>query len=540
MTILKTYVYVVLMCLLGIGYASIPLPDKKFKILGVFGHVGKSHFAVFEPLLEELALRGHDVTVLSHFPRTTKLKNYKDLSLRSNESQIAVDVVDLKIVKAHAASVLFELVTLYQWGLAGCEINLKHPNTQKLIKSNEKFDVILTEVFNSDCFLGFVHKFQAPFLSLSSHQILPWVNPRIGNPDNPSYISTTFHGYSSHMTFYERLMNTIFLGLEKIMFYTMFTWSTDVIVREVFGPEVPSVVEIGKNMSALLVNTHYSLHRALPQVPGTIEIGGIHIGTPKPLPADIKKFLDEGTEGVLLFSWGSMVKASTLPQEKLNDIIKVISNIPRRVIWKWEADELPGKPKNLMIKKWLPQADILGHPNVKCYLAHGGLLGLSEGVNAGVPLVLVPMYGDQFHNAAQAKSRGVAEIVEYENLNEKTLREALDKIFNDTRYLKNARLLAKAYKDRPAGPLDTAVWWTEYIARGDGVPFIRSPAVDLPWYQYHLVDVYVFLISAILVSIYVAIRFTKMAVSAAFGNSKAAKSKQSNDSSAANSRKKKN
>lgn len=67
-------------------------------------------------------------------------------------------------------------------------------------------------------------------------------------------------------------------------------------------------------------------------------------------------------------------------------------------------------------------------------MGHGGLLGLSESVYVGLPMILVPIYGDQFHNSAAAETRGAAVVVAYDDLTEETLRSALDKVFNDTRY----------------------------------------------------------------------------------------------------------
>lgn len=52
-----------------------------FKILALLPYFGKSHWEVSRPLLEELARRGNNVTVLSHFPRETPLKNYRDISM---------------------------------------------------------------------------------------------------------------------------------------------------------------------------------------------------------------------------------------------------------------------------------------------------------------------------------------------------------------------------------------------------------------------------------------------------------------------------
>lgn len=74
------------------------------------------------------------------------------------------------------------------------------------------------------------------------------------------------------------------------------------------------------------------------------------------------------------------------------------------------------------------------HPNVKCYFGHGGLLGLTEGIQSGVPMILMPFYGDQYTNAAAAQTRGVAIILEYHDfIEEKKLRNVIDQIFNDTR-----------------------------------------------------------------------------------------------------------
>ncbi|BES95202.1 glucuronosyltransferase [Nesidiocoris tenuis] len=39
-------------------------------ILGIFPYTARSHFAVYAPLLDELWSRGHNLTVISHFPRS--------------------------------------------------------------------------------------------------------------------------------------------------------------------------------------------------------------------------------------------------------------------------------------------------------------------------------------------------------------------------------------------------------------------------------------------------------------------------------------
>ena len=339
---------------------------EKLKILAVFHHPGKSHFDFFKPLLQELARKGHEMTVVSYFPRnvnltnTEVLPNYKDINLYGSLDKW-INVIDLTIIDNNYSikKIVQGIFMIRQWGLDACEAGLNIPEVRQLIKSNKKFDLILIESFNTDCFLGFVHRFQAPFIALSSHQIMPWVNQQIGNPDNPSYIPSIFLEVSPQMNFLQRITNTVLENLAKILFNTVFLWPAQKMVEETFGPGVPPLDEIAKTTSAVLTNTHYSLFGARPFVPNVVEVGGLHIKPAKPLPEDIKKFLDEASEGVLLFSWGSMVKASSLPKEKLEVILNVISSIPRKVIWKWEVDELPKRPRNLFVTKWLPQFDIM-------------------------------------------------------------------------------------------------------------------------------------------------------------------------------------
>lgn len=132
---------------------------------------------------------------------------------------------------------------------------------------------------------------------------------------------------------------------------------------------MPALEDIAKQTAAILVNTHNSLHGTRPKLPNIVHIGGIHIN-PKiePLPSDIKKFLDDANEGVLFFSFGSMIKTSTLPKDKLKAIVKVISELPRKVLIKWEDDTFPDKPANLMIKKWIPQFDVLSEFSFYFYI----------------------------------------------------------------------------------------------------------------------------------------------------------------------------
>ncbi|XP_036142562.1 UDP-glycosyltransferase UGT5 isoform X4 [Monomorium pharaonis] len=442
----KTYLLIVLLsisvlstCCLAINQTLFVNTTKtKLKILGVFGHLGKSHFDVFKPLLEELARRGHELTVISYFPRTDNVKmkellpNYKDVQLLVPKVGIFVNVVDLEQINHAWFRPLLELRMLRFMADYACT-GLRSSAVKEFLRSNETFDLILTENFNTDCYLGFIHRFKVPYIGLSSHQIMPWTNNDIGNTDNPSYVPMILLGFTKPLDFFHRMQNVLWVSLSKMIYECWFRPMDQVIANEVFGPDLPKLKEIAQQSQALLVNTHSSIHGNRPQLFNVVEIGGLHIPSKlNPLPKDVAEFLDNAYEGVLYFNLGSMIKMNSMPQEKLNAILNVIGSISRKVLWKWETDELPRKLNNVMFKTWLPQFDVMNHPNVKCYFGHGGLLGLSEGVYVGLPMILMPMYGDQFHNSAAAANRGAAVVISYSDLTEQSLRHALDEVFNNT------------------------------------------------------------------------------------------------------------
>lgn len=61
------------------------------------------------------------------------------------------------------------------------------------------------------------------------------------------------------------------------------------------------------------------------------------------------------------------------------------------------------------------------------------------------------------------------------------------------------------YNDRPQSPLETAIFWTEYVIRhkNESKELLKSPNIHLSWYQTYLIDVLVALILPIIVAIWI-------------------------------------
>lgn len=148
----------------------------------------------------------------------------------------------------------------------------------------------------------------------------------------------------------------------------------------------------------------------------------------------IQKWLDFSSEdGAILFSLGSNTKANFLPRDKIDILLRVFSKLKQRIVMKWESDELEGKPANVLISKWVPQDSVLAHKNVKLFISHCGLGSVAESKYFGIPIVGVPIGLDQNSNVDSIVAEGWAVKVNFANLNEKELMEAIREVLDTPR-----------------------------------------------------------------------------------------------------------
>lgn len=111
--------------------------------------------------------------------------------------------------------------------------------------------------------------------------------------------------------------------------------------------------------------------------------------------------------------------------------MKTFSTLKERVIFKWESDELEGKPDNVLIGKWLPQNDILAHEKTKLFISHVGMGSLTEAKNYGVPILAIPIFGDQHSNAKVVVNEGWGLKIDFFNLQLDSFNSSLQEMLNN-------------------------------------------------------------------------------------------------------------
>lgn len=146
-------------------------------------------------------------------------------------------------------------------------------------------------------------------------------------------------------------------------------------------------------------------------------------------------------------------------------------------------------PSNVMVRKWMPQNDILAHPNVVLFISHGGFFGTTESLYHGVPLLLIPFFGDQFRNAYQIGSAGYGKLLDHREITVESLTDAISAVISNASFSDEAKKISDIFKDNLVHPMDEAMFWIEHVAKFKGAKHLKSHAVQLSWFSYFLIDV---------------------------------------------------
>ncbi|XP_036420199.1 LOW QUALITY PROTEIN: UDP-glucuronosyltransferase 1-6-like [Colossoma macropomum] len=315
-------------------------------------------------------------------------------------------------------------------------------------------------------------------------------------PDPPSYVPRFFTKNSDHMCWSERVLNVLVNMVEPVLCKVLY-WLFEDLASRLMHRSV-SLVEILNSGALWLLRYDFTLEFPKPLMPNMVLIGGLNCAIMRPLSPEVEEFVEgSGEHGLVVFTLGSLVPS--MPTEKASIFFQAFSRIPQRVLWRYTGRVPDQVPDNVKLMEWLPQNDLLGHPKTRAFITHGGTHGIYEGICHGVPMVMVPLFGDQGDNAHRVASRGVGVVLDIREITAEMLIDALNTVINDTRYKEKMTKLSAVHKDRPIEPLDLAVYWTEFVMRHKGAEHLRPAAHDLNWFQYHSLDVIGFLLVVVVI-----------------------------------------
>ncbi|KAM5229096.1 UDP-glucuronosyltransferase 1A3-like isoform 2-T2 [Ctenodactylus gundi] len=471
-----------------------------------------SHWLSMKDVVKLLHDRGHQAVVLApeanmHIKREdffilkTYVISYTQEELNSQLRSYSDRVFETE----HYLKTFFKSMAVMKTASAvfynSCEEMLHNEALISHLNSSS-FDVVLTDPVNPcGAVLAKYLRVPAVYFLRGVPCDLDFEGTQCPNPS--SYIPRMLTQNSDHMTFLQRIKNMLYpLALKYICHVSYTPYGS--LASELLQKEM-SLGEVFSHASVWLFRSDFVLEYPRPLMPNMVFIGGINCVNRRPLSQEFEGYVNaSGEHGVVVFSLGSMV--SEIPEKKAMAIAEGLSKIPQTVLWRYTGTPPSNLGKNTILVKWLPQNDLLGHPKTRAFITHSGSHGIYEGICNGVPMVMMPLFGDQMDNAKRMETRGAGVTLNVLDMTSDDLANALKKVINDKSYKENIMRLSSLHKDRPIEPLDLAVFWVEFVMRHKGAPHLRPAAHDLTWYQYHSLDVIGFLLAIVLSVAFVAFK----------------------------------
>uniref|UniRef100_K7GEQ5 UDP-glucuronosyltransferase n=1 Tax=Pelodiscus sinensis TaxID=13735 RepID=K7GEQ5_PELSI len=130
-------------------------------------------------------------------------------------------------------------------------------------------------------------------------------------------------------------------------------------------------------------------------------------------------------------------------------LVRPLSAGPSSLLWGYFGQKPPNLGENTLMLEWLPQNDLLGHPNVKAFVSHCGMNGIFEAIYHGVPVVGFPFYGDQFDIMTRVQAKGMGILMDWSRVSEEALYQAVVTILAEPSYERAAKQISALHRDTP-------------------------------------------------------------------------------------------
>lgn len=453
-----------------------------------------SHFKPMTFLAKELHKRGHN----SFFPVTQKLtkslkisEGTKFLHMKDNPAVEEFSTLALRVFSPQKNATWNEVLKAMQ---KACDNLLLDDDWFHSLKAVNATLAIVDGIFMSTCLAIIPYKLSIPFVFCGAQNSpdihrTPWVFSAF-----PFKMTT----YSDKMSFMERLHNSFLISMSYLL-PPMGAPSKSVKAYAPNKPEI-SFDDLLRKAELHIIDSDVLMDYALPSLPNVEYIGGLGAQPAEPLEGDLLKFVNSAKNGIIVVSFGSVV--SSLPKEHLEKMGEAFKQIKYDIVWKWSDTSYSSS--NVFLTKWMPQNDLLGHPQTKLFITHCGNGGQFESLYHGVPMLGFPVFADQPHNCRRMVYKGYGLSMDLYNYAVEELVSNIKEVIENTKYKNNIQRASDIFKSRPEHPSERGARIVDDVIKYGG-GFLRSYCQDMPFYQYFMLDILAVVLSSAIVGILIVV-----------------------------------
>ncbi len=159
-------------------------------------------------------------------------------------------------------------------------------------------------------------------------------------------------------------------------------------------------------------------------------------------------------EKLIFISMGTVFNEQPELYEKCFEAFKDVEATVVLVVGKKiNISQFENIPNNFKLYNYVPQLELLQYADV--FVTHGGMNSSSEALYYGVPLVVIPVTGDQPLVAKRVNEVGAGIRLNRKELTSEMLRESVKKVMDDVTFKEKSRKVGESLRN--AGGYNRAV-----------------------------------------------------------------------------------
>lgn len=375
----------------------------------------------------------------------------------------------------------------------------KLPEMQHII--DYKFDLVIYNEIDP-CTPAIVRLFNIPkTVLLSSEAIMDKVAWNLGLPTLPSYVpSVEENPNHDRMSFFERMSNVYKFFQSIVVHYLQ-----DIHVLNLFRKEVssdfPSIAEIIRNVSLVLVNTDEIFDLPRSYSSKFVYVGMLEAGKDEnvTLPKKQDDYFKKGKSGSVFVSFGTVTPFRSLPERIQLSILNAIQKLPDyHFVVKTTADDESSAQffstvQNVDLVDWVPQKAVLRHANLKLFVSHGGMNSVLETMYYGVPMVIMPVFTDQFRNGRNVERRGAGKMVLRETVVKETFFDAIHSVLEEKSYSSSVKRISHLMKNKPFTSEERVTKWIDFVLKYETSEHFDLESNNLSIIEHNHLDLFFYL-----------------------------------------------
>ncbi|XP_043534994.1 2-hydroxyacylsphingosine 1-beta-galactosyltransferase-like [Chiloscyllium plagiosum] len=445
----------------------------------------ESHLQIFKTLAKALHGQGHEVVIVASKGREIEESPYYRFQKYPGlfTSQTADDFLQEKMKNIFSGKfTALELFGILDSYTANCDQMLGNRDLENRLRE-EQFDLLLVDP-NEMCGYVFAEILGVKHVTFSTGL---WFPAELGAPSPVSYVPEFNSLMTDRMSFLERAWNSLIYVVSRVGTRCAVLPKYDAILQKYRAKPSRSMLEVVQASSVFLLCTDIALEFPRPSLPNIVFVGGILTRHAHPLLEDLATWVEGAPDGVVVVSFGAGVKY--LSDNLTEKLAAAFARLPQKVLWRFFGKRPSSLGNNTKLMEWIPQNDLLGHPNVKAFLSHGGLNGIYESIYHGIPVVGIPFFGDHYDIMTRVHAKGMGIFLSWKAMTEEDIYQAIITVTMDPRYKAQAMYLSKLHHDQPLHPVNRTIYWLDYVLRHNGAAHLRPSMYDMFFYQYYMLDV---------------------------------------------------